>query len=63
MKNHLTTGELGLEWVRENLARPVCMRKLPADLNGDCRVDFQDFALFAESWLSCNLRPESECWQ
>jgi len=55
--------EPALEWVREHLARPVCMQKLPADLNDDCKVDFQDFALFAESWLSCNLRPESECWQ
>jgi hypothetical protein len=55
--------EPALQWVRENLARPACMQKLPADLNDDCRVDFQDFVLFAESWLSCNLRPESECWQ
>ena len=55
--------ELALEWVHENLAGPVCMRKLAADLNGDCTVDFQDFALFAESWLSCNLRPQSECWR
>lgn len=55
--------ELALEWVQENLAGPVCMQKPPADLNGDCTVDFHDFALFAESWLSCNLRPQSECWQ
>ena len=54
--------ERALEWVRENLAGPVCVRKPPGDLNGDCRVDFDDFALFAESWLSCNLRPQSECW-
>lgn len=52
-----------LEWVRKNLARPVCMQRPLADFNEDCKVDFQDFALFAESWLSCNLRPESECWQ
>jgi hypothetical protein len=51
-----------LEWVHENLAQPVCLLKPAGDLNGDCKVDFQDFALFAESWLSCNLRPESECW-
>jgi len=55
--------EPALRWVRENLAQPVCMQKPPADLKGDCRVDFQDLALFAESWLSCNLRPESDCWQ
>lgn len=54
--------DLALEWVHENLARPVCIRRPAGDLNEDCKVDFQDFALFIESWLSCNLRPESECW-
>jgi len=57
------SDELALEWVHENLASPVCMQRPAGDLNGDCRVDFHDFALFAESWLSCNLRPQSECWQ
>jgi len=57
------THDLALEWVHENLAGPVCMRRLAADVNGDCTVDFQDFALFADSWLSCNLRPISGCWQ
>jgi len=37
------------------------MQKPIGDLNDDCMVDFQDFALFAESWLSCNLRPQSDC--
>jgi len=55
--------ELALEWVHENLAGPVCMQKPAGDLNGDCRVDLHDFALFADSWLSCNLRPQSECWR
>jgi len=53
--------DAALEWVQENLARPVCMQKPIGDLNDDCMVDFQDFALFAESWLSCNLRPQSDC--
>ena len=55
--------EHALGWVHDNLAGPVCMQKPAWDLNGDCAVDFHDFALFAESWLSCNLRPQSECWQ
>jgi hypothetical protein len=55
--------EHALGWVHDNLAGPVCMQKPAGDLNGDCAVDFHDFALFAESWLSCNLRPQSECWQ
>ncbi|MFH1716441.1 MAG: hypothetical protein ABIF19_03750 [Planctomycetota bacterium] len=49
--------EPALEWVRENLAGPVCVQKPIADLNGDCKVDFQDFVIFAESWLSHGLRP------
>jgi hypothetical protein len=53
--------EPALEWVRENLAPPVCVQKPIGDLNEDCKVDLVDFALFAESWLTCNLRPESEC--
>lgn len=49
--------EPALEWVRENLAGPVCVQKPVADLNGDCKVDFQDFVIFAEGWLSYGLRP------
>jgi len=51
--NHLQA----LEWVREHLAGPVCVQRPVADLNGDCIVDFQDFVIFAGSWLSCGLRP------
>lgn len=49
--------EPALQWVGENLAGPLCVQRPVADLNGDCKVDFQDFAIFAESWLSCNMRP------
>jgi hypothetical protein len=28
----------------------------------DCRVDFYDFAEFAESWLECTLIPPSSCY-
>lgn len=31
------------------------------DLNWDCRVDFLDFAIFAESWLRCTLPGGSGC--
>jgi uncharacterized repeat protein (TIGR03803 family) len=34
-----------------------------ADLNSDCKVDFQDFALFADEWLDCGLEPPSACYQ
>jgi hypothetical protein len=38
-----------------------CRRPLRGDLNGDCRVDFQDMALMAMSWLECELDPPQAC--
>jgi hypothetical protein len=40
-----------------------CTEWLEMDFNGDCRVDFQDYTLFAESWLDCNLDPPETCWE
>ncbi len=40
---------------------PVCVQNPPHDLNNDCVIDLQDFALFAADWLECNLVPESLC--
>ncbi|GAI30854.1 unnamed protein product, partial [marine sediment metagenome] len=40
-----------------------CEEWLEMDFNGDCKVDFEDFALFTRSWLECNLEPEEMCWQ
>lgn len=34
-----------------------CPIKLAADLNGDCRVDFADLALFASEWLASGHTP------
>ena len=31
----------------------VIIQANPADLNKDCRINFADFALFAEQWLVC----------
>ena len=42
---------------------PVCLAPVQGDLNGDCKVDFADFALFAQNWLDCNLDPPSACWE
>jgi hypothetical protein len=35
----------------------VCTKPIPGDLNNDCKVDFQDLAILASSWLQCNLDP------
>jgi hypothetical protein len=32
-----------------------CTEWLEMDFNGDCKVDFADFAIFAKSWLQSNL--------
>jgi len=30
---------------------PLCLEPIPGDLNGDCKVDFEDFAIMASHWL------------
>ena len=41
---------------------PYCIRDIPGDLNHDCKVDSEDFAIMASHWLECNLDPQSACW-
>ena len=36
------------------LSTPVCLEKLPGDIDGDCDVDLADFAKLAANWLECN---------
>jgi beta propeller repeat protein len=43
-----------------DLAR--CAARMAADINGDCRVDFADFAAMASQWLQCSLEPAQACW-
>ena len=33
---------------------PVCIEKLSGDIDGDCRVDLNDFAIMAADWLQSN---------
>ena len=37
----------------------VCLNPLPSelDLNDDCKIDLQDFAIFAATWADCGLVP------
>ncbi|GEM_PF-2598920 len=39
----------------------VCTEIDPEDLNGDCEVNMQDFALIAAKWLKCNKVPQAAC--
>jgi len=43
--------------------QPVCLGKPVGDFNGDCKVDFADFAVFTSHWLECNLDPPEACWE
>jgi Concanavalin A-like lectin/glucanases superfamily len=36
----------------------ICLEQPEYDFNEDCRVDILDFAIFATSWLECNLVPD-----
>lgn len=40
-----------------------CLTKIDGDLNNDCRVNFEDFAIFMSHWLECNLSPSNACDQ
>lgn len=48
---------------RSELLPANCIEWLEMDFNGDCKVDFNDFALFTQSWLECNLDPPEACWE
>jgi hypothetical protein len=39
-----------------------CTGYAMGDLNGDCKVDMQDFAIMASQWLTCNKTPPESCW-
>ncbi|OHB85320.1 MAG: hypothetical protein A2Z38_06965 [Planctomycetes bacterium RBG_19FT_COMBO_48_8] len=38
-----------------------CTSKLAGDINGDCKVDFDDQAIMLSQWLECNLDPKEAC--
>ncbi len=39
----------------------ICINPSPMDFNGDCKVDFQDFAIFADQWLNCGFADPNDC--
>jgi hypothetical protein len=38
-----------------------CLPLPHADFNGDCKVDFEDFAIMASEWLYCNWSNQNLC--
>ena len=54
----------GTEEARKSyFGKPVCKIIVAGDINGDCKVDFKDLAMFLQSWLECNLVDESGRWE
>jgi len=39
-----------------------CAFGTAGDVNGDCKIDFEDFAIMASQWLECYLEPAEACW-
>ena len=39
-----------------------CAFGAAGDVNGDCKIDFEDFAIMASQWLECYLEPAEACW-
>ncbi len=39
-----------------------CTSRIAGDVNGDCKIDFEDFAIMASNWLECYLEPAEACW-
>jgi beta propeller repeat protein len=39
-----------------------CISKIAGDVNGNCQVDWLDFAELADNWLECNLDRPQACW-
>ena len=38
-----------------------CTSGMAGDVNGDCIIDFEDFAAMASQWLECYLEPAQAC--
>ena len=39
-----------------------CAFGTAGDVNGDCKIDFEDFAIMASQWLECYLELAEACW-
>jgi hypothetical protein len=59
------TGGYALWYARESSYDPVLRvtfcNKAMGDLNDDCVVNFVDFAIFAQDWLTCGYQDPNMC--
>jgi Concanavalin A-like lectin/glucanases superfamily len=55
-------GQVGVAALYADITgESVCLEQIENDFSGNCRVDLEDFAMFATGWLECNLVPQTEC--
>jgi len=47
-------------WI-DNIEITACQGYPEADLDGDCAVTLADFAILSETWMKCELDPQSAC--
>ncbi len=38
-----------------------CVNRPSMDFNGDCKVDFEDLAIFSSQWLTCGFEDPNDC--
>jgi hypothetical protein len=48
-------------YVDSNPGTVICVKELAMDLNKDCRIGLEDFAMLAQEWLLCNRNPKASC--
>jgi hypothetical protein len=54
-----TSQEIVMQWYQDT-GKKICMYGPPTyDMNGDCKVDLNDFLLFASYWLDSGLFPKN----
>ncbi|MHC4221216.1 MAG: hypothetical protein ACYST9_02245 [Planctomycetota bacterium] len=54
-------GETGNYTLR--ISGSECVSRPAGDINGDCKVDFQDLAIVCGGWLDCGYDDPNACWQ
>ena len=64
------SGRFQIDYIAWNQSAPTNCAEVfakgfgnPMDLNQDCYVDLQDYALLAANWLFCNNPADEECYQ
>lgn len=60
---HKLNGTIEEFRISKNIRYGTCEDgfKNPADINEDCKINFEDFTILAENWMSCNSAEDANC--